>query len=137
MWQTKTSATHRCYGGALTTAGNLLFTGRTDGSFVAQDVTNGNELWSTKLQYGADAPPMTYTVNGRQYVAIFDGGSIIGSGKGYAGHGDEVSVFAVQYVSRRTSRDAGSRGGRPSPSAACGLGPYPHHQEESPLMKSA
>jgi len=100
IWQTDTSAIHRCYGGALTTAGGLLFTGRVDGSFIAQDVTNGKELWSTKLQYGADAPPMTYSVNGRQYVAIFDGGSVGadfgGKTKGVAPHGDEVSVFAVQ-----------------------------------------
>ena len=54
-----------------------------------------SELWSQKLQYGADAPPITYTVNGKQYVAIVDGGSIIASGKGTAPHGDGVYVFAL------------------------------------------
>ena len=95
IWQTKTTPQHRCYGGSLSTAGGLLFTGRTDGTVVAQDATNGNELWSAKVQFGADAPPITYSVNGVQYVAILDGGNGVATGKGYAGHGDQVSVFAV------------------------------------------
>ena len=57
------------------TGGGLLFYGTADGNFHGVDAATGKELWSQKLQYGADAPPITYTVNGKQYVALVAGGS--------------------------------------------------------------
>ncbi len=95
MWQTDTAPAGTCYGGTTTTAGGLLLYGTEDGNFHAVNAATGASLWSAKLQYGADAPPITYTVNGVQYVAIVDGGSILGSAKGAAGHGDGVYVFAL------------------------------------------
>ncbi len=94
-WQINTPSSAFCYGGTTTTGGGLLWYGTVDGNFHAADASSGKELWSQKLQYGADAPPITYTVNGKQYVAIVDGGSIIASGKGTAPHGDGVYVFAL------------------------------------------
>jgi quinohemoprotein ethanol dehydrogenase len=57
-------------GGVLTTAGNLVFQGTADGRFIAYDASNGSKLWEHELGGGAIAPPITYTVDGVQYVSI-------------------------------------------------------------------
>jgi quinoprotein glucose dehydrogenase len=64
------------YGGPLVTAGGLLFIGATvhDRKFRAFDKRTGELLWETALPYSADATPITYQVDGRQYVAIFASG---------------------------------------------------------------
>jgi alcohol dehydrogenase (cytochrome c) len=59
--------------GALTTGGGLVFTGYTDGSFVAYDDTTLDQLWKINVGTGFNAPPMTFEVNGKQYVAILSG----------------------------------------------------------------
>lgn len=63
-------------GGAITTAGNLVFIAATiDGYFRAFDARNGKELWKTKLEVPAHAIPSTYMgSDGKQYVVITDGG---------------------------------------------------------------
>jgi glucose dehydrogenase len=63
-------------GGAITTAGDLVFiAATTDGLFRAFDARNGAELWSTKLTVPAHAIPSTYMgKDGKQYVAITVGG---------------------------------------------------------------
>ena len=58
---------------ALTTAGGLLITGFTDGSAVAYDDTSLEELWRFNVGSGINAPPMTFEVGGRQYLAIQSG----------------------------------------------------------------
>ncbi len=73
--------------GTMTTAGNLVFQGRTDGLFVAYDAATGAELWRFDVGLGISAPPVTYSVNGRQYVAL-----LVGWGGGMAGLGDAVEV---------------------------------------------
>ena len=64
-----------CYSGTFTTAGNVVFAGQVNGEYDAFDATTGQELWSSKLDAGVAAPGMTYSVNGKQYVAIYAGGS--------------------------------------------------------------
>ncbi len=59
--------------GALSTAGGLVFTGYTDGTFAAYDDTTLEQLWKINVGSGFDAPPMTFAVNGKQYVAILSG----------------------------------------------------------------
>jgi len=59
--------------GTLTTAGNLVLQGRTDGKFVAYRADNGEVLWTADLGSGISAPPVTYEVDGRQYVSILVG----------------------------------------------------------------
>jgi alcohol dehydrogenase (cytochrome c) len=59
--------------GALATGGGLVFTGFTDGSFVAYDDTTMEPLWKINVGSGFNAPPMTFEVNGKQYVAILSG----------------------------------------------------------------
>lgn len=95
-WQKDYGAGVYCYGGTTTTAGGLVFYGTADGYLHAVDAATGKDIWtSPKMLYGADAPPITYSVNGKQYVAIVDGGSVFVSGKQTAGHGDGVYVFAL------------------------------------------
>lgn len=57
-------------GGVLTTASNMLFAGGRDGQFVALDARDGKMLWETNLGPSVSAGPMTYMVNGKQYVSI-------------------------------------------------------------------
>jgi alcohol dehydrogenase (cytochrome c) len=69
------------YSAALTTAGGLVFTGLGDGTFVAYDDENLAELWKINVGTGFNAPPMTFEVNGNQYVAIMSGLSLISKGR--------------------------------------------------------
>jgi alcohol dehydrogenase (cytochrome c) len=61
------------YGGALATAGNLVFLGEADGTFGAYDAKSLKPLWSFNVGTGINAPPITYAVNGKQYVAVLAG----------------------------------------------------------------
>jgi quinohemoprotein ethanol dehydrogenase len=69
-------------GGTLATGGDLVFQGNAEGRFVAYDATNGRRLWSYDAQNGIIAPPISYRINGEQYVAIMVGfggaGAIVG-----------------------------------------------------------
>jgi len=60
-------------GGMLTTAGNLIFQGTSQGMFKAYRADNGEELWSMDAQTGVIAPPVTFTVDGEQYVTVVAG----------------------------------------------------------------
>ncbi|HEY2008893.1 MAG TPA: PQQ-binding-like beta-propeller repeat protein [Rhizomicrobium sp.] len=60
------------YTGVLTTAGGLLFHGETGGDFAAVDAKTGQTLWTFRANDSWRASPMTYTVDGRQYVAAMD-----------------------------------------------------------------
>jgi alcohol dehydrogenase (cytochrome c) len=59
--------------GALATGGGLVFTGFTDGTFAAYDDMTMQQLWKINVGTGFNAPPMTFEVNGKQYVAILSG----------------------------------------------------------------
>lgn len=65
------------YSGVLSTAGGVLFYGETGGGFAAVDARSGKTLWHFETNAQWKASPMTYTVNGRQYVAIASGGNIL------------------------------------------------------------
>ena len=69
---------HPWNAGTLTTAGNLVFQGRYDGVFAAYDAATGDEVWSYDLGLGISAPPITYKLDGRQYIAL-----LVGYGGGY------------------------------------------------------
>ena len=60
-------------GGILSTAGNLVFEGTAQGNLEAYRADTGQRLWSADAQSGVVAAPMTYTVNGEQYVAVLAG----------------------------------------------------------------
>jgi alcohol dehydrogenase (cytochrome c) len=63
-------------GGALATAGDLVFFGEGNGNFNALDARNGKKLWSFNCGAGANAQPVSYTVNNKQYVAMGCGGNV-------------------------------------------------------------
>jgi PQQ-dependent dehydrogenase (methanol/ethanol family) len=60
-------------GGTLTTGGNLVFWGDLHGDFRALDAKTGQELFKKNLGSGIGAGPITYSVNGKQYVAVVVG----------------------------------------------------------------
>jgi alcohol dehydrogenase (cytochrome c) len=87
-----------CYSGSFTTAGNLVFAGQVNGEYDAFDASTGKKLWSANLDAGVAAPGMTYSVNGKQYVAIYAGGSAFSFEAvtpDHFVHGDDVYVFAL------------------------------------------
>ena len=88
-WQVKTD--QPMIGGALATAGNLVFTGEGNGHFNAYNARTGKVLWSFTAGAGCNAPPVTYSLDGKQYIAVACGGNYQ---LGYA-LGDAVMVFAL------------------------------------------
>ena len=92
VWQKRMKFPLGTGSGLLTTASGLIFHGESDGRFVAYDVKDGKELWSFQTGAGADAPAMTYEVNGQQYVAILAGGS---GNYQLSQHGDNLWAFKL------------------------------------------
>jgi alcohol dehydrogenase (cytochrome c) len=66
--------------GILTTASDVLFSGSRDGQFFALDARDGKLLWQTNLGRSVAAGPMTYSVNGKQYVGITVGSALFAFG---------------------------------------------------------
>ena len=64
-------------GGALTTAGGLLFAGEGNGWFRAYDAKSGKVLWSFFAGAGVNAPPASYIVDGKQYIVVGVGGNLV------------------------------------------------------------
>jgi len=62
--------------GILTTASDMLFSGGRDGAFYALDARDGKLLWETNLGPSVAAGPITYAVNGKQYVSIQAGSAL-------------------------------------------------------------
>ena len=58
------------WSGVLATGGNLVFTGLWEGALVAYDGRSLQELWRFDTGCGVMAPPISYAVNGKQYVAV-------------------------------------------------------------------
>lgn len=80
------------YGGAIVTAGGLVFcAGTRDHKIRAFDKDTGAELWAAKLPWVGSAPPASYEVNGRQYIVIAaTGGNKLGTP-----YGDAYVAFAL------------------------------------------
>jgi len=80
-----------CYSGSVTTAGGLVFVGRSDGRLTALDSKTGERLWEFQTGAGMNAPASVFEHNGRQYVAAYSAGNLFaGSPKG-----DSVWLFAL------------------------------------------
>jgi alcohol dehydrogenase (cytochrome c) len=67
-------------GGVLSTAGGIVFAGDSDGNFVAADAKTGKTLWHIQLGAAVYSSPMTYSVDGKQYVAIPAGAGLFSFG---------------------------------------------------------
>ena len=85
------------YGGAIVTAGGLVFcAGTRDNRIRAFDKDSGRELWSATLPWTGSAPPASYEVNGRQFIVIpATGGNKLGTP-----YGDAYVAFALPSRSR-------------------------------------
>jgi alcohol dehydrogenase (cytochrome c) len=71
MWEYKNKAP--LWGGVLTTAGNLVFTGTPEGYLKAFDAKTGKELWKFQTGSGVVGSPITWEQDGEQYVAVMSG----------------------------------------------------------------
>ena len=81
----------RCYSGLVATAGNLLFAGRNDGRLTALDARDGSKLWEYMTDAGVNAPATVFEHDGKQYVAVFSAGSLLGRST----RGDSVWLFTL------------------------------------------
>ncbi|MFS2224619.1 glucose/quinate/shikimate family membrane-bound PQQ-dependent dehydrogenase [Pantoea sp. B65] len=78
-------------GAPMTTAGNVFFIAATADNYLrAFNVSNGNQLWEARLPAGGQATPMTYEVNGKQYVLIAAGG--------HGSFGTKLGDYIVAYA---------------------------------------
>ncbi len=118
VWRQQWS--EQCYSGSLTTAGGLVFVGRNDGRLTALDSSNGAKLWEFHTDGGVNAPPITFERNGRQYVAVYAGGTSLAPSK----RSDGVWLFslegAIESLPRGSANPAGQfpprqGGGPPGP----------------------
>ena len=101
-------------GGTLATAGNLVFQGTADGHFNAYDAASGKPLWTTETYTATLAGPMTYTVDGEQYVAVGAGfGSVFYLAAGFA-----VDKLGTPDNGRILVYKLGGKGLLPKPSLA-------------------
>ena len=73
-WKVKTP--QPMIGGIMATAGGLVFTGEGNGQFKAYDSKTGNVLWNFQAGAGVNAPPASYTVDGKQYIVVGAGGNV-------------------------------------------------------------
>ena len=89
-------------GGTLSTAGNLVFQGLGDGTFNAWTADKGQKVWSMDTHLGIIAPPVTYSVDGEQYVVVLAGwgGSQLAFGPEQAAaiskYGNAGKIFAFK-----------------------------------------
>ena len=78
-------------GGALATASGLVFFGENNGNFNALDAKTGKRLWHFNAGAGCNSAPMTYRVEGEQYIAVACGGVA----QTDAPRGDALLVFGL------------------------------------------
>ncbi len=86
-------------GGVLTTAGNLVFQGTSDGRLVGYRADSGEKVWEIKTNVGTVAPPISYSIDGEQYIAVVAGWggvpSILGADPGVAASQTHVNAGHV------------------------------------------
>lgn len=75
-WDVKQIGGRGTWGGVLTTDGGLVFYGDDSGAFAALHAQSGEPLWSFQLNVQFRASPMTYSIDGRQYVAVAAGRNV-------------------------------------------------------------
>ncbi len=96
-------------GGTLATAGNLVLQGTADGKFVAYRADSGEALWNFTTQTGVVAPPVTYEIDGEQYISVN-----VGWGGAFAlVFGEYVQAESLPNVSRVLTFKLGGKAGLP------------------------
>jgi len=100
-WTVKMPTLGDCFDATFTTAGGLVFVGHestTNPTYSAYDAATGKNLWNYKTNYkvGISAPGITYKTNGKQYVAVLQGGGGGNSNQQRpVGHGDVLIAWAL------------------------------------------
>jgi quinoprotein glucose dehydrogenase len=86
------------FGGVIATAGGLVFaTGTVDDKIRAFDSATGRELWSFRLPAAGSAPPLTYLLDGTQYVVVVASGGFF---HGFSGRSDKLIAFKLPAARR-------------------------------------
>lgn len=80
VWELPEEGPARTWGGLLATQGGLVFFCDDGGAFAAADAKTGEPLWHFQMSQDWHSSPMTYTVNGKQFVAVAAGSSIVAFG---------------------------------------------------------
>ncbi len=80
VWEYPMTGSGRMWTGVVSTAANVLFTGDDDGHLVVLDAKDGKHLWHFNMGEGLTASPITYEVDGKQYVAIASATAIFSFG---------------------------------------------------------
>jgi alcohol dehydrogenase (cytochrome c)/quinohemoprotein ethanol dehydrogenase len=96
IWRAPQPGSHN--GGVLSTAGNLIFQGTADSEFIAYRATDGERLWTSDVQSGVVAPPVTYAIDGEQYIALVAGwgtSSALWEGPALNPDGDKQNISRV------------------------------------------
>ncbi|MET0291197.1 MAG: PQQ-dependent dehydrogenase, methanol/ethanol family [Steroidobacteraceae bacterium] len=94
VWETEAFVNDRPTGGVTATAGGLVFMGNGGGQELrAYDAKSGQQVWSYKTQTNIYAPPITYELDGKQYVAASVGG--VASGGYFAPGYSRMLVFEL------------------------------------------
>ena len=123
----------------LATGGDLVFAGTPQGEFVALDARSGEQLWKFQCGSGHHSSPTTYSVDGRQYIAVPVGWG--GWAEGFlpgmlgAGHGSALIAFALPEMldAVRSRPGSGRKEVDPwSPSSPCGRRPSSTRSESRP-----
>ncbi len=105
--------------GVLSTAGNLVFQGEASGEFAAYTADTGEQLWSSYANTGIMAPPVTFEVDGEQYVSVVGGWGI------HMGvfEGDPIDDSSRDAIGRVLTYKLGGASSPPSASAITRLLP--------------
>ncbi len=107
-----------CYSGTTTTAGGLVFVGRSGGELQAYDAENGDQLWSFQTGAGANTTASFFERNDKQYVVFYAGGNSLAASP----HGDNLWLFGLD--------------GKIGPAKAAGPGTGAGHAGEQPPAPS-
>jgi quinohemoprotein ethanol dehydrogenase len=96
VWETEAFMDNRPSGGVLATAGGLVFAGNGAGKQLrAYDAKTGKQVWRFDAQTAVFAPPITYELDGQQYLAASVGGNAAAAGGYYAPGYARMLVFAI------------------------------------------
>jgi alcohol dehydrogenase (cytochrome c) len=80
MWEYEQIGSRRYGAGLLSTAGGLIFAGDDQGILTALDARSGKALWHFNTGEQISASPMTYAVNGRQFISLTAGSNVVAFG---------------------------------------------------------
>jgi outer membrane protein assembly factor BamB len=80
VWEQERIGNNALGGGLLSTAGGLIFSGELDGEFLAMDAKTGKVLWHFNTGQQINAQPITYGIDGKEYVSLTSGGDVFSFG---------------------------------------------------------